>query len=218
MATVDVIKDYIGRCKDVLAKKDAQKANDLVTQILFVFDKDISGSQRNHLSRYGFIGAASFNGKSFIVGNEQDDLRDLELLCASLELELEKKENDVKVDNHSGISIYGNATNVQIQQDTTNSTQTQHIESTTVDFDKAGEIIDRIRTYQSMFDSEFGDRSQELSETLNEASDAIEKKEHGRLKRAWSSIKAIMENAGGSLIAAGILEALNSLPALLQGV
>lgn len=110
----------------------------------------------------------------------------------------------------NSVSISGNAQNVQIQQGSDNSTQSQN-PKTDIDFDAAQKVIDEILKYQPRFEEEFGDRSKEIIDAINEAKDSISKKDQGRLKSAWNWIKSVAANATGGMLAMGI-------PALLDQV
>jgi len=53
-------------------------------------------------------------------------------------------------------NFYGNITNMQFQQGTVNSTQTQKITSMeTIDFDKVSEFVAKIKRYDSLLENEF---------------------------------------------------------------
>ena len=57
-------------------------------------------------------------------------------------------------------NFYGNITNMQFQQGTVNSTQTQKITSMeTIDFDKVSEFVAKIKRYDSLLENEFGDKA-----------------------------------------------------------
>lgn len=111
---------------------------------------------------------------------------------------------------YNNVSINGNAQNVQIQQGSDNSTQRQN-QKTDFDFDAAQKVIDEILKYQPMFAGEFGDKSQEIIDAIDEAKEAIVAKDSGRLKNAWNWIKNVAANATGGVLAAGIPALLNQV-------
>lgn len=211
MAAEGILQQYIIKCDLVIEAGDAVAAKKLVTEILAVFKEEYSGL-KSQLTRYGFISAVSMRSYTAIVGDEQDDLKDLELLRARLNSELEKV-REKKIMEYSGniINIYGNATDVQLQQGTINSSQSQQVQ-TGIDFEAAKKVIEKICSYQPMFIQEFGTQSSELEQALEEATAAVQEKEPTRLKKAWNTIKSLAENVTGSLIATGIIELLRTVP------
>lgn len=108
---------------------------------------------------------------------------------------------DANMDNTNIIN--GSATGVQIQQGSVGSSQAQKVNSH-VDFEAINEILEQILKYQSMFESEFGEKSKEILEAINEAKSAIENKDKSKLKSAWNWLKSVAASASGGVIAAGI--------------
>lgn len=119
------------------------------------------------------------------------------------------KYGGTNMDNRNYFS--GSATGIQIQQGTTSSSQSQCVNAE-IDFNTASDIIENILNYQVMFESEFGERSKELMQALDNAKDAIERKDKTKLKSAWDWIKAVASSATGSVIAQGICSLLAKVP------
>lgn len=214
MATEGILQQYINRCNSVIEAGDSVAAEELVTEILAVFSDEYVGL-KSQLTRYGFISAVSKGSYTAIVGDDQDDLKDLRLLKARLSLEIDKeKERNAMAKSQNTINIQGNATNVQPQQGTINSSQSQQVQSG-IDFEEAGNIIEKIYSYQAMFTQEFGAKAQDFEQALEEAKSAVQEKEPTRLKKTWNTIKSLAEGATGSLIATGIVELLKTVPLMI---
>ena len=109
------------------------------------------------------------------------------------------------------VNIGGNSSNVQIQQGTVNSSQTQTLNEV-FDYENAKQILNEISKYKSMFADVYGEDSKIAEETLNEAIKAVEKKEApSKIKTALSVLKDITLRVSSSLIATGILGLLKQL-------
>jgi len=101
--------------------------------------------------------------------------------------------------------------NIQIQQGTVNSSQTQTINEV-FDYENAMQILNEISKYKSMFADVYGEDSKIAEETLDEAIKAVEKKEKpSKIKTALSVLKDITLRVSSSLIATGILGFLKQL-------
>ncbi len=130
------------------------------------------------------------------------------------------EENEMKggiiVNNNTFYNnINGNSNNIQIQQGTKNSTQIQNNGSDEgIDYKACAEIIENIRKCESLFDNEFKDKSPDAKKILEEAEQAISKKDDGALKKAFLELKNFAEGVGASVVASGILNLLNGLPFL----
>lgn len=117
------------------------------------------------------------------------------------------KENNV---NHS-VNITGNASNVQIQQNVSNSTQIQ-ITTEKMDYDKALSILMEILKYEPMFTDTYGDEREKVVKALNEAKKlVINKEEPSKIKGVLNVIKDISLRVSSSLIATGILGLLSQI-------
>lgn len=106
----------------------------------------------------------------------------------------------------------GNVTDIQIQQGTTNSTQTKNVNSQ-FDYEAVNKIIEQIKKYDGILESEFGTKAVELREKVEEISFWVSKKDNpSKIKILLEDIKNLAIGVGGSLIASGILSKLQSLP------
>lgn len=110
------------------------------------------------------------------------------------------------------VKIYGNASNVQIQQGSIDSSQTfdsNSINDSDVEYFR--EVIDMIKRYDRYFESEFGDKSSDMLEALNQAKEALDKKDDSLWKKALGVIRDISIGTSGSLIASGIMGLITPL-------
>ena len=107
-------------------------------------------------------------------------------------------------------NFYGNASDIQIQQGTVNSTQTKTVNNG-FDYETIEKIIEQIKKYNEMIDAEFGASATEFREKVEEVSVLVQKRDNpNRIKVLLNDIKNLAIEVGGSLIATGIL-------GLLQG-
>lgn len=122
------------------------------------------------------------------------------------------KQNSYNQDNCTyDVNIGENSSNIQIQQGTVNSSQTQTINEV-FDYENAMQILNEISKYKSMFADVYGEDSKIAEETLDEAIKAVEKKEKpSKIKTALSVLKDITLRVSSSLIATGILGLLKQL-------
>lgn len=122
------------------------------------------------------------------------------------------KQNSYNQDNCTyDVNIGENSGNIQIQQGTVNSSQTQTINEV-FDYENAMRILNEISKYKSMFADVYGEDSKIAEETLDEAIKAVEKKEKpSNIKTALSVLKDITLRVSSSLIATGILGLLKQL-------
>mgnify|MGYP001058251048 CR=1 FL=1 len=115
--------------------------------------------------------------------------------------------------NNSYTNYFGGAArDIQIQQGTINSTQTQN---NSLDFDegKIQELIDMIKRYDAVLETEFGKESAEkLRKAIDELSKAtFENKNQKLAGKALNYIRDLSVNAGGGLIATGIIHMLKMI-------
>lgn len=106
--------------------------------------------------------------------------------------------------SHNTNNFYGDVTGIQIQQGTVNSSQTQTI---TQDFDYGAirDMIENIKKYDGMFDTEFGDKALEVREKIAALEEIIEKRENpSKIKMLLIELKNLAVGVTGSLIASGI--------------
>jgi hypothetical protein len=101
-------------------------------------------------------------------------------------------------------NFYGDVTGVQIQQGTINSTQNQTI-TQDFDYDAVSDVIENIKKYDAMFESEFGENATELRNKLDEIETLIKSKENpSKIKALLLELKNLAVGVTGSLIASGI--------------
>lgn len=102
----------------------------------------------------------------------------------------------------------GDVSDIQIQQGTKNSTQTKNVNNE-FDYDAVGKIIEQIRKYDGMLDSEFGESASELREKMEEILVLVQRQENpSKIQVLLADIKNLALGVGGSLIASGILSLL----------
>ena len=117
----------------------------------------------------------------------------------------------------NNMNVYGNVINSQIQQGTNRSSQ--HYESSKeFDYDKAFDVLTQIQKYSAndLFRQEFGDKTEELHEIINEAvEEAHNKTDSKKLKELMLHIKSFAANISSGIIANGIFQLLqNGFPNL----
>lgn len=194
------LQRYISQCDKIIASNDVKAAEELQKEILAVFSSDLDGLKRG-LTNYSFLGAVSQGSITTYVQDEVDYIKDLKLLRCRLQVELEKE--GVTMSNNS-INIYGDVTGTQIQQGSSNSSQTQ-TPITGTDVEQFQSILDQINKYRSQFPEEFGEKSEELIAALDQAQQALNTKNQSLWKKAIGVVIDLAKGAGGSLIASGIL-------------
>lgn len=112
------------------------------------------------------------------------------------------------------IVIGDNANGIQIQQNSSNSTQ-EMTNSQTFNYDKALEILKEIKGYIEFpqFQTTFGENSENVKAIIDDTIKAVENKEsEGIIKKSLHILKDLAVGASGSLIASGILALLGTLP------
>ncbi len=101
-------------------------------------------------------------------------------------------------------TFYGDVTGVQIQQGTVNSSQNQTI-SQGFNYEEVSDIIEKIKKYDGMLDSEFGDKAEDLRDKIRALEELIAKKENpSKIKILLTELKNLAIGVSGSLIASGI--------------
>jgi len=106
-------------------------------------------------------------------------------------------------------NFYGPVNNMQMQQGTINSTQTQTITTESVAFDKVAEFVEKVKKYDSLLEDEYGEQAPEVREKLDEIASLVQKEENpGKIKSLLMELKNLSVGVGGSLIATGIVEGI----------
>jgi len=153
-------------------------------------------------------GCISDNSSLFLGGKT-----DIYLTMEGIEY-FNDKERVNQVEQMSGNvnNFYGPVSNMQMQQGTVNSTQTQTITTESIDFEKVSEFIERVKKYDPLLEDEYGEQATEVREKLDEISVLVQKKENpGKIKSLLMELKNLSVGVGGSLIATGIVEGIKLL-------
>lgn len=153
-------------------------------------------------------GCISDNSSMFISGE-----MDIYLTMEGIEY-FKDKEGIEQVEQMNGNVnyFYGPVNNMQMQQGTVNSTQTQTITTESVDFDKVVEFVEKVKKYDPLLEEEYGEQATEVREKLEEISSLVQKKENlGRIKSLLIELKNLSVGITGSLIATGIVEGIKLL-------
>ena len=110
-------------------------------------------------------------------------------------------------------NFFGNVSNIQIQQGTINSNQTQSVVlNESIDFDMVEAFVSRIKRYEAHFDEEYGQQAVLLREKLEEISVLAQKREKpNKIKSLLLELKNLSVGVAGSLIATGIVEGVKQL-------
>ena len=90
----------------------------------------------------------------------------------------------------------GDVSDIQIQQGTKNSTQTKNVNNE-FDYDAVGKIIEQIRKYDGMLDSEFGESASELREKMEEILVLVQRQENpSKIQVLLADIKNLAMGVG----------------------
>lgn len=150
-------------------------------------------------------GCISDNSSMYVTGE-----MDIYLTMEGIEYFKDKKGVEQMSSNVN--NFYGPVNNMQMQQGTINSTQTQTITTESVDFDKVAEFVEKVKKYDPLLEDEYGEQATEVREKLDEISSLVQKKENtGRIKSLLIELKNLSVGVGGSLIATGIVERIKLL-------
>lgn len=130
----------------------------------------------------------------------------------------EKRRHDELVDalrNSSGnITIGDNATDIQIQQNSSFSSQNMTVQND-FDYEKVATTLREIQSYieYPQFTDTYGANSDNVKQLIEDTLSAVqEKQEPNLIKKSLKVLKDLTIGAGGSLIATGILSLLGNLP------
>lgn len=113
----------------------------------------------------------------------------------------------------SNINIGGHATGIQIQQNSSNSTQNMTIQ-TGFDYEQIAKVLKDIQSYTELpqFNSAYGENANHVKTLIEATLSAVqEKQEPGLIKKSLQVLKDLTIGASGSLIASGIQALLGSL-------
>lgn len=110
-------------------------------------------------------------------------------------------------------NFYGDVSGVQIQQGNNNISQTM-IDDSEFDKEKIEKLIDTISSYDSVLNQEYGiNLADELRNAIKELNVLLnEQKENpGKMKSVLNYIKELSVNAGGGLIASGVVDLIQMI-------
>jgi hypothetical protein len=99
----------------------------------------------------------------------------------------------------------GTISNVQIQQGTINSNQTQAMPS--MDFDKVVEFVSNIKKYDAVLGVEYGEMASNVREILNEVDNLAKQRGNpSKIKRLLSTLRELSTGVSGGIIASAIVD------------
>ena len=125
--------------------------------------------------------------------------------------EMQMSEDNPKPNSNTNF-FYGPVNGFQIQQGAINSTQNQTI-APPLDESRIIELVNSIRKYDSLLDDEYGkENANELRNAVNELESTRKKPNSEEKKRGLIAyIRDLSVNAGGGLIATGILQLVSMI-------
>lgn len=115
---------------------------------------------------------------------------------------------------NNNLNIHGNVSSSQIQQGTSNSTQTMDV-SNSFDYDRVLDALNRIKrvTSNEVFNVDFGDESSEVNKIVEETIEMVEKqKEPNEIKENLNALKNLVIGVSESILANGIYALITNLP------
>ena len=115
---------------------------------------------------------------------------------------------------NNSLNIHGNVSSSQIQQGTSNSTQTMDV-SNSFDYDRVLDALNEIKrvTSNEEFNVDFGDESHEVNKIVEETIEMVEKqKEPNEIKEHLNALKNLVIGVSGSVLANGISALITNLP------
>ena len=90
MLSPSTLRRYIQNCDEVIESQDVSAAKDLQKEIIAVLGSSLSGLTRG-LTNYSAVGAfTDRNGKTVVVGDDLDFIKDARILRSRLQVELEQ--------------------------------------------------------------------------------------------------------------------------------
>ena len=116
-----------------------------------------------------------------------------------------KRDKERNKNTHSYVNnFYSDAKNIQIQQGTVDSKQ--YFSTNNVDENLVRQLIDIIKKYDAIIDDEYGRDAQMLREyNVNLENMLVQREDNTAVKKIVGYIRDLSVNAGGGLIAAGII-------------
>lgn len=120
---------------------------------------------------------------------------------------------NAQISNNS-FKIHGNVSALQIQQDTSNSTQTLEV-SNSFDYDMVLDTLNRIKraTSNEDFNVDFGDKSPKVKHIVEMTIRMVENKEEpNEIKEHLSALKNLVIGVSSGVLANGICALITNLP------
>jgi len=109
------------------------------------------------------------------------------------------------------LNISGNVSHSQIQQNTVNSSQKLSVDSET-DYDSILGIVKEISKYEPMFEETYGQKSTQITDTLNELKEAIAKKDSPtKIQSLLTFLRDTTSQVASGIISTGILTLLSQI-------
>ena len=108
-------------------------------------------------------------------------------------------------------NFYGTVTNAQIQQNSSNSNQV--VTNNNLEYQrKIDDLILKLKEYDSILEKDIGQKNADLIRNqISELQQSNQKNNISKSKEILHFIKEVFVNASGSLIAAGVIQAIQSL-------
>ena len=108
-------------------------------------------------------------------------------------------------------NFYGTVTNAQIQQNSSNSNQV--VTNNNLEYQrKIDDLILKLKEYYSILEKDIGQKNADLIRNqISELQQSNQKNNISKSKEILHFIKEVFVNASGSLIAAGVIQAIQSL-------
>ena len=108
-------------------------------------------------------------------------------------------------------NFYGTVTNAQIQQNSSNSNQV--VTNNNLEYQrKIDDLILKLKEYDSILEKDIGQKNADLIRNqISELQHSNQKNNISKSKEILHFIKEVFVNASGSLIAAGVIQAIQSL-------
>ena len=108
-------------------------------------------------------------------------------------------------------NFYGTVTNAQIQQNSSNSNQV--VTNNNLEYQrKIDDLILKLKEYDSILEKDIGQKNADLIRNqIRELQQSNQKNNISKSKEILHFIKEVFVNASGSLIAAGVIQAIQSL-------
>ena len=174
---------------------------------------------QNFIPNYNFVNPLEEQTKRFQQQQERQ-IREITNARERKEAEELRRHNELveainkAAENGATIQIGDNVRDIQIQQNTSNSTQKMNI-SGEFDYKKVLDVLNEIKEYVEMpkFKETFKDNTDNVVSLIDGSIEAAKSEENsGLIKKSLNIIKDLAVGASGSLIASGILALLQTLP------